>query len=189
MAKPFESTQAASRKDGMRAQLLLVPIAAISAMSAPASAEPILSVAQAQKLLFPNATFTPNFFDLSTEQYIALRDSIEAPILVDRIKAWRVSTGGWFIVDAVHGRDDLLVYAIGLTPDGAVTGIEILECASGYEGVTEPSWRRQFVGARRGRFSPDRVIFYSGASLSSRHIAEGIERTLATFDLFLKGKR
>jgi hypothetical protein len=46
------------------------------------------------------------------------------------LTVWRVSTGGWFIVDQVIGRHDNIPYALALEADGGVRGIEILEYRS-----------------------------------------------------------
>ena len=41
----------------MRAQFLLLPVAAVSAIAAPAYAKVYLSIEEAQRLMFPGATF------------------------------------------------------------------------------------------------------------------------------------
>ena len=173
----------------MRSHLLLVPVVAVASVAAPAQAEVYLTAQQAQKLLFPTATFTQDFFELSTQQYILIRDTADGPIWTDNMRVWKVSTGGWFIVDVVKGRGDTLFYAIGINAEGAVTGIEIMECDSNYAQVRNPAWRRQFVGLKRGQMMYSRVQNISGTSLSTRHIMEGVERTLITHDLIIKHRR
>lgn len=175
----------------MHAKFFLVPTVAVLGTAQPALADSqtYLSVEQAQQLLFPNATFRPDFFDLSEAQYDAIRNTAQVTQWVRYIRAWRVSTGGWFVVDQVVGRDDLIRYAIGLSADGRVTGVEILTCLPRYDEIRNPAWRRQMVGARLGQFDPDSVRTISGTTLSSEHIAHGIKRVLVTYDLLLKNRR
>jgi len=175
----------------VQAKFFLVPVAAV-ACAQPALAEDsatFLSVEQAQRVLFPGATFRPDFFDLSEAQFNLIRDTAKITQWVRYIRAWRVSTGGWFLVDHVVGRDDMIKYGIGLTADGQVTGIEILECLPRYDGIRNPAWRRQVAGARRASYNPDAVRSISGATLSSEHVADGVKRVLVTYDLLLKNRR
>ena len=173
----------------MRSQLVLVPLAAVATIATPAQAEIYLTVQQAQRLLFPNATFTRDFVPLTDDQYDTIRDAARPLMWLRELKAWRVSTGGWFIVDQVKGRDDIITYALGLNAQGAVTGIEIIECEGGWGQVRWPAWRHQFVGLRRGQIGEDRITVISGTSLSSWHIMAGVHRMLVAYDLALRQRR
>ena len=166
----------------MRSQFLLVPAALVA--SAPCLASTYLSVEQAQKLLFPDATFTPDFVTLDQEQFNAIIKDSDVNVWNRDIKAWRVSTGGWFILDQVRGRDDWITYAIAIDSAGAVKGIEILECLEKYDGITDPQWRGQFAGKRRGT-SFDDIQIITGSTLSSGQIAAGVKRILSTYALVL----
>src|SRR5690242_4022977 len=107
----------------MRFELLFLPAIVVSA---PAAAEDFLTVPQAQALIFPNATLTPSDFVLSDAQIATLKKETGVPLWRRQIKLWKVSTGGWFFLDQVIGRDDRVTYAVGLDAQGAVKGIEIL---------------------------------------------------------------
>ena len=172
----------------MRSQLLLIPLAAVASMPAPAEAEVYLTVEQAQKLLFPNATFTRDFIFLSQKQREAIQDLAKAPQWSNEVKAWRVSTGGWYVVDQVQGRDDMVFLSVGISPEGAVTGIEVMVCLEEYSGVRNPAWRRQFVGLKR-QFNQYKIRTISGTSLSSWNISAGVERILVIYDLLLRHRR
>ena len=81
--------------------------------------------------------------------------------------------------------------AVGLTlsPAGAVRQIEILNYRESYGGeIRNPDWRKQFVGkGARSRFAlNDGINNISGATLSCRHVTEGVHRILATYDVCLK---
>jgi Na+-translocating ferredoxin:NAD+ oxidoreductase RnfG subunit len=102
---------------------------------------------------------------------------------------WKVSNGGWFIVDQVLGKHEYITYALGLTATGAVKQIEILDYREtyGYQ-VRDESWRQQFVGkTAESPLNLDRDIRnISGATLSSRHITDGVRRLLVTYDVALR---
>jgi len=166
----------------MRGQFLLIPLASL-AIVAPAHATVYLTVEQAQQLLFPGAEFVADNRTITPEQEREIERASGVSVRNRTLNLWRVSTGGWFMVDQVIGRHDNIPYAIGLDADGAVRGIEILEYRESYGGqIREPLWRAQFIGKRNGApLALKRDIQnISGATLSCRHIADGVKRLLAT---------
>jgi hypothetical protein len=171
----------------VRAQCLLIPLAAAT-ISVPAYATVYLTVEQAQALMFPNARFTPDFRTLTDAQAAAIERDSGVNVRNRALQIWRVSTGGWFIADDVVGKHDFIPFALGLDQSGAVTSIEILEYREsyGYE-VREPRWRAQFTGKRHGamlKLDGD-IQNISGATLSCRHITDGVKRWLATYAIVL----
>jgi hypothetical protein len=170
---------------GMRFEFLLVPAALVAATAA--HAESYLTVEEAQKLIFPGATFTPADFTLAPGQVEELIRVSQTTVFHSKVKAWRVSTGGWFFIDQVIGRDDRVTYALGVDEQGAVKGVEVLVCVPGYDKVREPRWLDQFHGKRYGDAGDltGQVSIISGTTLTSEHITEGVKRILATFGLFM----
>jgi len=166
----------------MRSRFLLVPAAIFA--SAPSVAATYLTVEQAQAAMFPGAEFTPNFVKLDQEQFNAIITDSDVNVWNRDIKAWRVSTGGWFIIDQVRGRDDWITYAIGISAQGVVKHVEVLECLDKYDGITEPEWRAQFYGKQHGAKFDD-VQIISGSTLSSSQLAAGVKRILSTYALVL----
>ncbi len=161
----------------------------ISASAAPCFATTYLSVEQAQKTLFPGASFTPLNLTLNAEQRRAVEQASDTRVRTASQKVWRVSGGGWFIVDEVLGKHEFITYAVGLSANGAVKGVEILDYREsyGYE-IRQADWRQQFVGKTAGaplKLDQD-IKNISGATLSSRHVAEGVRRTLALYAAVLK---
>ena len=71
-----------------------------------------------------------------------------------------------------------------------VRGLEVLDYRETYGGeIRNPRWRQQFVGKRPGaalKLDGD-IKNISGATLSSRHVTDGVRRLLATYDLLLRG--
>ena len=84
---------------------------------------------------------------------------------------------------------EYITYAVGINANGTVKQIEILQYneSYGYE-VREASWRAQFVGKSAGstlQLNAD-IKNISGATLSCRHITDGVKRLLSLYELVLK---
>jgi len=149
-----------------------------------------LSVEQAQQLIFPGGSFAPpELLRISDEQRREIERRTEVTVRAHEQRVWRVNGGGFFIVDEVLGKHEFITYAAGLNADGSLRQIEILDYREsyGYE-VRTPAWRRQFVGKRAGdRLKlDDDIKNISGATLSCRHITDGVKRLLAFYEVTLK---
>lgn len=171
-----------------RSLIRLLPLAAL-AMPVSAHATVYLTVEQAQASMFPRQNLTPAFRQLQPAEVSAIKKASGAAPLSKELKAWRAQDGGWFIVDRVVGKHEFITYAVALTPDGAVRRVEILEYRETYGGeVRNPAWRQQFVGKRFGaqlQLGKD-IKNISGATLSSRHVTDGVRRLLVTWQLLLR---
>ncbi len=173
----------------MRSRLIFLPLAGIAIAGGPAYATVYLSVEQAQGILFSGATFQPQPLTLTDAQVKAIEHASGVHVLSRQLKVWRVSAGGWFIVDEVVGKHEYIPFALGLDEKGAVKGIEILEYKEAYGGqIRDPEWQKQFVSKGAGtKLQLDRNIRnISGATLSCKHITDGVERLLTTYELVLK---
>jgi uncharacterized protein with FMN-binding domain len=138
-------------------------------LMAPASATTYLTVEQAQQAIFPGAAFSPS----------------------GQPGAFRTSNGGYVIVDRVIGKHEYIKFAVGINANGTIKQIEILEYSEsyGYE-VREAGWRSQFVGksaASALQLNAD-IRNISGATLSSRHLTEGVKRIMLAYQSSLKGR-
>jgi hypothetical protein len=138
------------------AHWIWLPVAAIST---PAYATAYFTVEQAQHAIFPGASFAA----------------------AGEPNVWRASSGGYFVVERVVGKHEYITVAIGINANGTVKQIEIMDYKEsyGYE-VREASWRAQFVG--KSASSPlqlgQDIKNISGATLSSKHITDGVKRVL-----------
>ena len=122
----------------------------------------------------------------STESY---RASQWRRVLHDEQQVWRVSGGGWFIVDEVVGKHEFITYAVGLNANGSVKQIEVMDYRETYGGeIRNENWRAQFVGkTSQSPLKLDRDIKnISGATLSCRHVTDGVKRLLAFYEIALK---
>lgn len=161
----------------------VLPLSWAAAMPTGAHAAVYLSVEQAQAAMFPNASFTPVAVTLSDAQVAAIQKQCGERAANRQLKAWKVSTGGWFVVDQVIGKHEFIPYAVGIDAAGAVRQVEILEYRESYgDQVRGEAWRAQFVGKKAGaplRLGAD-IKNISGATLSSKHVTDGVKRILAT---------
>ena len=149
------------------------------------------SVEQAQKMLFPNKLLTkaPILITDDLQDKLRAASSIRHPFQGERI--WKTANGGWFIVDEVVGKHEMITYAVGISPNGSILGIEILEYVEsyGYE-VAEAQWRKQFIGKSVKdpiKLNQD-IQNIGGATLSCKHITDGVKRVSVLYDLALKEK-
>ena len=155
----------------------------------PVHAVTYLTVEQAQEAIFSGKKLTSVDVTLTPEQRKAIAKASDVRVRILELKVWRVEGGGWFILDEVIGKHEFITYAVGLTDDGAVKQIEVMDYRETYGGqVRDEKWRAQFTGKKHGAKLKldDDIQNISGATLSSRHIADGVRRLLATYELVLK---
>lgn len=163
--------------------------ALVCSASAPAWAASYLSIEEAQQAIFPGATLRKVDRELTPAQRKAVEKASGVRVRVARINAWKVDGGGWFIVDEVVGKHEFITYAVGIDANGAVKQVEIMDYRETHGGqVREERWRAQFTGKRHGASLKldDDIRNISGATLSCRHITDGVKRLLATHELVLK---
>ena len=161
----------------------------LTALVAPAFAVTYLSTEQAQQAIFPGKTFTAAPVKLTPAQRKIIEQQSRVRVLHDDQQVWRVSGGGWLIVDEVIGKHEYITYALGLNADGSVRGIEIMEYRESYGGeVRNAKWRAQFTGKTKAApLELDKDIQnISGATLSSRHVTDGVRRLLAFHNVALR---
>lgn len=171
--------------------------AVLPALAVPASAEATVyfTIAAAQQAMFPSARMIDHSVALTPLQRKAIARAAGAPGYDKVQRIWEAQSGGksagWFLVDRVIGKHEYITYAVALTPDGAVKGVEILDYRESYGGeIRNANWRRQFTGKRAGlglRLGRD-IKNISGATLSSRHVTDGVRRLLLTWQMLFAGK-
>jgi Na+-translocating ferredoxin:NAD+ oxidoreductase RnfG subunit len=143
------------------------PAAALVSISSSAHAVQYLSVAEAQKLAFPSAT-----------RFVETQAG----------RVWKAQAGekviGLFVLDHVIGKHLYIDYAVALAPGGRVHRVDILQYRESFGGeVRQASWLAQFVGKTSAsplEINRD-IRNISGATLSSRHVTEGVKRILALY--------
>ena len=102
---------------------------------------------------------------------------------------YRTPKGDWLVVDEVVGKHELIKYAVGINKDGTIRQIEIMDYVESYgHQVAEANWRQQFVGKTAAspiKLNKD-IDNISSATLSCKHIADGVKRVMVMYDEVLK---
>jgi len=171
----------------IRRLLLAAPPALVCAV--PGLATTYLTVEQAQQAIFPGAKLTPADVELSDAQRKAIEDASGVDVRNRTQRVWKVEGGGWLIVDEVLGKHEFITYALGLDADGSVKQVEIMDYREtyGYE-IRDAKWRGQFVGMT-SQSKPKlggNIQNVSGATLSCRHVTDGVRRLLVFHDVALR---
>lgn len=170
---------------------LIVP--ALTA-AAPAFAVSYLTADAAQKLLFPEAdSFVSRPLTLTEAQKKAVEKAAGIRMRYPEQPVWEAKskgkTVGWFVQDEVYGKHEFITYAVALDATGAVRGVEIMDYRETHGGeVRNPKWLAQFDGKRAGaplKLDED-IQNISGATLSCKHISEGVRRVMALYEAALK---
>jgi hypothetical protein len=165
-----------------------IALAAIT-VSVPAEATVYFTVEQVQHALFPGATMTAMPVHLTDAQMTAIEKRSGVNVRNAEQQVWRVDGGGFLIVDEVVGKHEFITYALALDANGAVKGLEVMDYREsyGYE-IRDPDWRTQFTGKTvSAPLKLDKDIRnIGGATLSSRHITDGVKRLLVFYDAVLR---
>ena len=174
----------------MRPSGLLLP--AVLAASTSGYAVTYLTVGQAQVALFPGVALVPVTRTLTASEAAAIEKSSGLRVRQRELRLWRAPDGSWLIVDEVFGKHEFITYAVALTAVGAVREIEIMDYRESYgHEVRNEKWRAQFFGKTAAaplRLDQD-IQNISGATLSCRHVTDGVKRLLTTHALVLKNLR
>ncbi|HEX4985165.1 MAG TPA: FMN-binding protein [Burkholderiales bacterium] len=161
----------------------------VAAVSTSVYAKTYFTVEQAQQAIFPGAKMTQAFVKLTDAQVKEIERRTGVNVRFDEIRLWKVADGGYFVVDEVVGKHEFITYALGLNADGSVKQIEIMDYRESYGyQVRNADWRAQFTGktaASTLKLEGD-IRNISGATLSCRHIVDGVKRVLATYDIAVK---
>ena len=178
----------------MRKDLIWLSVPALAAAALPAHAVQYFTLEQAQHALFPEASgFKEAKVLLTADQREAIEKASKVRVRGVELNAWRVEAGGkvtgWFLVDEVYGKHEFITYAVALDATGAVRGIEIMDYRETHGGeVRNANWRAQFTGKRADAplVLDQDIKNISGATLSCKHIADGVRRLLASYEAALK---
>lgn len=160
--------------------------AAIYATAPQCLAAKYMSVDQARALIFPFADeYVSKPVQLTAEQMQEIERLSGVTGRTSQHQVWKaMSKGklmGWFFIDQVIGKHELITYALGINADGSVQQVQVIEYLEAYGSqVRYPNWRDQFIGKTVKsplRLESD-IANISGATLSARHLTDGIKRLL-----------
>lgn len=173
--------------------MVVAPVALVAVP--PAWGVQYLSLEQAQQQMFPaGSRFEPVALtaDAAPKERIAAAGAVMSNIAP---RAWLGRAGnavvGYFFAHEVLGKQELISYAVAIDAEGKVRGVEILAYreSHGYE-VRNPRWRAQFSG--KGASDPLRldsdIANISGATLSCRHLTDGVRYLVAMHQAVLSAR-
>ena len=172
----------------------LIAPALAAFVAAPAYAVQYMNIEQAQKQFFPAAdSFAASSIELSSEQKAFVEKLAGVRMRYTRQPIWKaINNGkqvGWVIQDEVFGKHEFITYAVALDMNGVVQGVEVLDYRETHgREIRNANWRAQFHGKKHGaalRLDDD-IQNISGATLSCKHISEGVRRILALHETALK---
>jgi Na+-translocating ferredoxin:NAD+ oxidoreductase RnfG subunit len=153
-----------------------------------------LSIDAAQRAVYPQAeSFEPVLLSLSPAQKQTIVARAGPQPQHGALRIWNAKRGdtnlGYVFVDEVIGRSDLITYATGIDPNGALHTIEILAYRESHGAeIRNAAWRQQFAnrnGLAQLQFRTD-IKNISGATLSSEHVTQGVRWIVALWETALK---
>ena len=172
----------------------MLSIVFVTLASSDMLAERYLSLAEAQRVCFPQADqFEAQTIRLTAEESKAIeqKSGVKVRARDSQISLARKGTNllGLLVLDHVFGKHEVIEYAMAVSPEGTVLQVEILEYREHYGGeIRNAKWREQFKGksgASKLKLNED-IYNISGATISCRNVTDGVRRVLATFELVVR---
>jgi Na+-translocating ferredoxin:NAD+ oxidoreductase RnfG subunit len=156
----------------------LVPVAVV------AHAEIYMSQDQAAKVIFPGLELKREEINLSDAQAKTIEKDSGESVRNRNLVVYRGPKKQAVFIDQVLGKHEFITFAVGISADGQVRGVEIIEYRETYgQQIRNPEWRKQFTGKTQNaalKLGKD-VKNITGATLSSSHITGGVKRLLYTY--------
>lgn len=148
-----------------------------------------LSIDQARSIIWPGVDMRAFEVKLSEEQARKIKKSSKTRVRNKIIKGYRSSEDQWLIIDQVIGKHEFIDLAVGIQANGFVKGIEVLSYRESYGGeIMNPKWRAQFHGKSSATLLTldDEIKNISGATMSCKHVTDGINRLTHTWEIVLQ---
>lgn len=164
--------------------LTLAPVAYLNA-------EVFLTLEEAKQALWQDTPMKEVAIKLTPQEMKSIHSASKIRVWSNTFKAWKTETGGWFLVDQVVGKHEMIDMAVALTNEGKIKGLRVMRYVESYgDEVKHPKWLAQFIGRDNSEhLKLDRHIDnISGATLSCRHITDGVNRWTHTWDQILRHK-
>lgn len=148
---------------------------------------------QVKQQLFPDAELTERPLNIDTDLLKDIKRATSARLITNSLKVWEATRqgnpAGWLFNAEVLGKHENIRYALALDTAGKITQMEIMEYRETHGGeVADLAWRSQLFGmslSNKFKLGKD-VDNISGATLSCRHLTDGIHGLLIVHDRLLK---
>lgn len=148
-----------------------------------------LTTEQTKSLMFPQQMLQHQTIQLTNEQLRTLQNisGIHSALKLDQI--FKTPHHDWLVIDQVIGKHEMITYAVALNANGTIKQVEILEYNESYGAqVNNKPWKKQFEGKtpQSALTLNQDIQNISGATLSSKHVTDGVRRIAHLYDLVLK---
>jgi len=176
-----------SRRAAMKAGVLA--LLSTAATTNYTYAKTYLSKTQAKQLIFGNVKAVKQTITLTKDQMKAIKKESKVRVRNEVVNAYKTSAGDWLIFDQIIGKHENIDMAFGLTKSGKVKGLEVLVYRETYgHEIRGDKWRAQFHGKDHTEHLKldEQIQNISGATLSCRHVADGVNRWTKTWELVLR---
>lgn len=168
---------------------MMIVLGLILAPVMSANADVFFTLEEARTALWKDTPMQAVLITLTDAQVDAIEEASDIRVLTKKVNAWKTETGGWFIVDQVIGKHEMIDMAVALNADGTIKGLEVMRYVESYgDEVKHPKWLAQFHGrdAVEHLKLDQQIDNISGATLSCRHITDGVNRWTHTWDQVLR---
>jgi Na+-translocating ferredoxin:NAD+ oxidoreductase RnfG subunit len=164
-------------------------VGALTTNSINVNAQTYLTINQAKQIMWQDIAMQKTLITLSKEQMKSISKAAKVRVRNNKINAWKTATGGWFIIDQVIGKHENIDIAVSLYANGKVKSVEVLTYRETYGGqVRNPKWLAQFYNKDNSEYLQldKQIKNISGATLSCRHITDGVNRLTHSWDQVLR---
>lgn len=177
---------AARRAAGRPPRPAAVCLLLATALAAPVGGQTYYTEDQALRLAFPDADAIDKVVTRTTpeqqERIKALGQKTAARVYTYHVGKRQGRVLGYAVIDDARGQYQPITYMLAVTPECAVSLVEILVYRESHGGeVRQPKFRAQFKGKTAAdpvRLRSD-IKNISGATISCRSIADGVRKNLA----------
>lgn len=170
-------------------RIITLGLASISLTSKICYAKTYLTIEQAKRILWKDTKLTAIPVRLTEKQADSIAEASDIRVRNLKLNVWKSENNGWFIVDQVIGKHENIDLAVAIDNQGKVMGLEVLTYRETYgDQIMHPKWRAQFFGKDNSEHLKldHQIKNISGATLSCRHVTDGINRLTHTWDQVLK---
>jgi Na+-translocating ferredoxin:NAD+ oxidoreductase RnfG subunit len=166
--------------------ILMAGLAVTAPIAVVSYAETYLTAEQAAQVLFPGVKLKTDWVQLTPQEIRTIEKTSGESVPSTKIRAWLDLKKEALFIDRVIGKHEYITYAVAISLDGKVKGVEIMEYQEryGFE-VRDKEWLGQFKG--KDKNSPLRVKKdiknISGATISAFHVTNGVRRVVETYEV------
>lgn len=154
-----------------------------------AQATTYLTIDQAKKILWGDMPMKVVDLVLTSEQMESIQTAAKYRVKNPSPRLWKTESGGWLVIDQIIGKHENIDMAFALDDKGAITGLEVLTYRETYgDQIRNPKWRAQFHGKDASQLLEldKQIKNISGATLSCRHVTEGVNRLTVMWEQVLQ---